>query len=289
MGNRHMTSRQAVILAGALAAVILILLIPVWRGVAWSDEVVEDDSQQPATKVAVEATPEDNEDTASGGAVRAVVRVSSGSSIDEFIDTTGKTLADRVALPEGYEQDAQEEELAQYLRDYSVYKKTKIKYYTGRTKSVSGEAVAVLKLPMEEVNLQQQTASVQRMYGEYFWSKGEYDRIKFTVSGTQVQFAKEGQEAGTYEDFVKFLQQKVYPASGYRSLLKDCKSVDTEWFGSHGSRCVCQCQGQKSVFTCPGRQPGAAVPCDIKSAASGRSMVLSERNPNFYEDADSGF
>lgn len=33
MGNRHMTSRQAVILAGALAAVILILLIPVWRGV----------------------------------------------------------------------------------------------------------------------------------------------------------------------------------------------------------------------------------------------------------------
>lgn len=61
-----MTSRQAVILAGALAAVILILLIPVWRGVAWSDEVVEDDSQQPATKVAVEATPEDNEDTASG-------------------------------------------------------------------------------------------------------------------------------------------------------------------------------------------------------------------------------
>ena len=82
MGNRHMTSRQAVILAGALAAVILILLIPVWRGVAWSDEVVEDDSQQPATKVAVEATPEDNEDTASGGAVRAVVRVSSGSSID---------------------------------------------------------------------------------------------------------------------------------------------------------------------------------------------------------------
>ena len=36
---------------------------------------------------------------------------------------------------------------------------------------------------------------------------------------------KEGQEAGTYEDFVKFLQQKVYPASGYRSLLKDCKSV----------------------------------------------------------------
>ncbi|MFR1254921.1 MAG: DUF4846 domain-containing protein [Eubacterium sp.] len=225
MGNRHMTSRQAVILAGALAAVILILLIPVWRGVAWSDEVVEDDSQQPATKVAVEATPEDNEDTASGGAVRAVVRVSSGSSIDEFIDTTGKTLADRVALPEGYEQDAQEEELAQYLRDYSVYKKTKIKYYTGRTKSVSGEAVAVLKLPIEEVNLQQQTASVQRMYGEYFWSKGEYDRIKFTVSGTQVQFAKEGQEAGTYEDFVKFLQQKVYPASGYRSLLKDCKSV----------------------------------------------------------------
>ena len=103
MGNRHMTSRQAVILAGALAAVILILLIPVWRGVAWSDEVVEDDPQQPATKVAVEATPEDNEDTASGGAVRAVVRVSSGSSIDEFIDTTGKTLADRVALPEGYE------------------------------------------------------------------------------------------------------------------------------------------------------------------------------------------
>ena len=81
-------------------------------------------------------------------------------------------------MPEGYEQDAQEEELAQYLRDYSVYKKTKIKYYTGRTKSVSGEAVAVLKLPMEEVNLQQQTASVQRMYGEYFWSKGEYDRIK---------------------------------------------------------------------------------------------------------------
>ena len=110
---------------------------------------------------------------------------------------------------------------------------------------------------------------------------------------------KKDREAGTYEDFVKFLQQKVYPASGYRSLLKDCKSVKLSkikpgdvWIqnGSvvDGSRCVCQCQGQKSVFACPGRQPGAAVSCDIKSAASGRSMVLSERNPNFYEDADSG-
>lgn len=110
---------------------------------------------------------------------------------------------------------------------------------------------------------------------------------------------KEGQEAGTYEDFVKFLQQKVYPASGYRSLLKDCKSVKLSkikpgdvWI-QNGSVvmvvdvCV-NAKGKKAFLLAQGGSPAAAVPCDIKSAASGRSMVLSERNPNFYEDADSG-
>lgn len=51
--------------------------------------------------------------------------------------------------------------------------------YNGEKKRNQNAHVAVLSLPIEDENLQQCADSVMRIYAEYYWSIGKFDKIAF--------------------------------------------------------------------------------------------------------------
>ncbi|MCR5690954.1 MAG: DUF4846 domain-containing protein [Eubacterium sp.] len=239
--KKHMTGRQAVWMAGILAVGILLLLIPLWKGLAWSDETYENPEIKMVSEPAIGVVVTGRAITAA--AVEPVEKTATGTAIGDFQDPEGMTVSSRILVKEGYKRSPYEDDFVSFLRDYPVYKKkAKVKYYNGTVKEDQSDSAAVLKLPLENINLQQQTSSVQRVFAEFYWSSGQYDMISFlTSSGLQADYSKwrEGYQLNTdasswlsnpgtpdesYEGLQKFLQV-IFQKSNSDSLAKECKKV----------------------------------------------------------------
>lgn len=109
------------------------------------------------------------------------------------IRAEGKTLETRVDVPEGYQRTrAEKDSLAAYLRSYPLKKDgSPVRHYDGKKKVNQRAHAAVFCLPMEKEDLQQCADSVMRMYAEYYWSTGQYDKIAFHfVDGFLAQYSK---------------------------------------------------------------------------------------------------
>ena len=190
MSNKqHMTNHQAVFMSIGLGIVVLLLLIPLWQGMAWSKEVIDEPIRKAATAPAVTEETVEEETVVTAPAVTA--KVVSGSTIEAFLDKDAKTLEDRVLVPEGYTR-TEADEIVSFLRNYPVRKtNAKVKYYNGQIKPDQSDVVTILKLPLERSNTQQQTSSVQRVFAEYFWRKQDYDRISFLLpQGMQADYVR---------------------------------------------------------------------------------------------------
>lgn len=110
-----------------------------------------------------------------------------------ILHAEGKTLETRVAVPEGYRRTrAEKNSLSAFLRDYPLKKDgSPVRCYNGRKKSNQNAHAAVFRLPIEKEDLQQCADSVMRMYAEYYWSIGKYDKIAFHfVDGFLAQYSK---------------------------------------------------------------------------------------------------
>ncbi len=161
-----------------------------------------------------------------------------------FILQEGTTLETRFAVPEGYKRIASEPgSLTAFVRSYEMKPDgSPVLLYDGREKYNQSAHAAVFSLPIEETDLQQCADSVMRVYAEYYWQTGQYDKIGFHftngfwcdyatwrdgyrvhVNGNDVSWSKDTSYDDSYECFVKYLRM-VFNYAGTLSM----DSLETE-------------------------------------------------------------
>lgn len=146
-----------------------------------------------------------------------------------LLNPEGMTLETRVRTPEGYERTAAEEgSLASFLRTYPLKEAgSPVLLYNGSEKGNQRAHVAVFELPIENEDLQQCADSVMRVYAEYFYQTGQYERISFHfVNGFQADYVKwrEGYRIQVSGNDVSWVSSASYDES-YKSFQEYLRIV----------------------------------------------------------------
>lgn len=162
-----------------------------------------------------------------------------------LIQSDGKTLQERILTPEGYERTKEKEgSLGDFIRNYPMKKDGKpVLLYNGEEKGNQNAHVAVFKLPIENEDLQQCADSVMRMYGEYYYQKGDYDKISFSLGngfeanfrkwsngnaigfdGTNFYWISSSQNDSSYPSFQKFMRM-VFAYAGTMTLEEESHKI----------------------------------------------------------------
>ena len=168
--------------------------------------------------------------------------------IAAFIHADGSTLDTRIQTPEGYQRlSSSPEEITGFIRTIPLkadgspvltYDKTPIYNQNNH--------VAVFDIEVGERDLQQCADSVMRVYGEYYWSIGEYDKIAFhltngfymnytkwrdghriRVDGNNVSWNNSASYDDSYENFIKYMNM-VFAYAGTLSLSAESQPVSLE-------------------------------------------------------------
>ena len=177
MSRRRMHEKDAIVLAGLLGAVILLLFSPLWGPMIWK-----------------------------GPELASQPKVSSGSAVKKeekkqeepeeqlpVVDDTGMTLVERINPPEGYRRSEKEKgSFAEFVRSYNLKKSTGVvKTWDGTKREDQSGVQAVFKLPLAKENLQWGAGTVMRLYGEYFWTNRQFDKLSFQFSdGFKAEYTK---------------------------------------------------------------------------------------------------
>ena len=165
-----------------------------------------------------------------------------------IINPNGNVLEERINPPVGYERTpCAENSFADFLRKYPLKEdKSPVLLYNGRKKSNQNAHTAVFKLPIENEDLQQCADSVMRIYAEYFWNTGEYDKISFrltdgfqadyskwrngyriTVNSNKASWVKSKSPDDSYDCFKKYMRM-VFAYAGTMSMEKECTSISLD-------------------------------------------------------------
>lgn len=161
------------------------------------------------------------------------------------VNPQGKTLEDRFPAPAGYLRVLKPSgSLQGYLRLYTMKPdESPVLLYNGNPKKNQESHAAVFSMPMVEGDLQQCADSVIRIYGEYLWSMGAYDAIKFhltngflmdygswrsgkrlKVSGNRVTWVQKAAYDDSKESFLSYLRE-VMVYAGTLSLDKESVEI----------------------------------------------------------------
>lgn len=99
----------------------------------------------------------------------------------------GMTLETRILPPEGYTRvPAEDGSFAEYLRGYPLLPDdTKLPVFDGSTLN-STDIAAIFDISLGDEGYQQCADSVIRLYSDYFYETGQYDRISFQFSNGDV-------------------------------------------------------------------------------------------------------
>lgn len=229
---------------------------------------------------------------------------------DALIDPAGHTIETRILLPSGYVRPkAETGSLLEYLRTFPVKEDgSPVFLYDGTEKWNQNAHAAVLKLPIENADLQQCADSIMRMYAEYFLATGQEERISFhftngfeapytkwrdgyriKVDGNQVSWVESAGYDDSYETFVKYMRI-IFTYAGTLSMDAEAEPITAEELqpgdvflkgGSPGHvvMVVDLCeneQGQKAFLLAQGYMPAQEFHI-LKNPAS-------ETDPWYYED-----
>lgn len=107
------------------------------------------------------------------------------------IHSEGTILQERILPPAGFRRTPQEAgSFGEFVRNYPMKPdNSPVLLYDGSEKSNQAAHEAVFAMHIEPEDFQQCADSVMRIYGEYFYSKGAYDKIRFhLVSGFLFDF-----------------------------------------------------------------------------------------------------
>lgn len=166
---------------------------------------------------------------------------------DNLINEEGKTIKERIRVPEGFERiKLPEDSFGEYLRNLPLKPHgSKVKYYNGFVK-LRDVHVAVIDMDVGQRDLMQCADSVIRLRAEYLYKKGLYDKIHFNftngfradykkwregyrikVEGNNTSWVKQVGYNGDYVTFRKYLDM-VFAYAGTLSLSKEMKRVPLE-------------------------------------------------------------
>ncbi len=165
-----------------------------------------------------------------------------------ILDENGTTMDTRIHTPAGFTRiPSNDKELTGFLRSLKLKKSgSKVQLYNGKNKDYQEGHAAIFDLEIGDKDLQQCADSVIRIYAEYYWSIGAYDKIAFhltngflmnytkwrdgyriKVNGNNVSWSKIETYDNSYEQFRKYLNS-VFTYAGTLSLSKECKPVTLE-------------------------------------------------------------
>lgn len=160
-----------------------------------------------------------------------------------LIDSKGTTLKTRIHTPRGYSRK-DKQGITQFLRDYPLKEDgSPVLLYDGTQKSNQQDHVAVFKLPIENVDLQQCADSIMRVYAEYYYHTKQYHKISFrfvngfeakyskwrqgykvSVRGNQCQWVKTSKNHTSYQSFQQYLKI-VFSYASTLSMEKESKQI----------------------------------------------------------------
>lgn len=176
MSRRRMREKDAIVLAGLLGLVILLISSPLWGPMVWNGT---------GTASAPQAV--------SGSAGKKAEKKKKEPVARPVIDAAGTTLSERINPPKGYERvKAKKGSFTEFLRSYKLKKSTGVvKTWDGKKRKDQSGVQAVFKLPLARENLQWAAGSVIRAYAEYFYTTSQFDQISFQLrDGFSADFAK---------------------------------------------------------------------------------------------------
>jgi len=163
-----------------------------------------------------------------------------------YINPDGTTLETRILPPEGYTRVVQEaDSFGAFLRGFTLKPDgSKVHHYDGTEKYDQSAHVAVFDLSLENRDLQQCADSVMRMYGEYYWQSGQYDKIAFhftngflaeytkwrdgyriEVNGNDVKWVKKKEYNDSYESFLSYMQI-IFSYAGTLSMESEATTIE---------------------------------------------------------------
>jgi hypothetical protein len=167
--------------------------------------------------------------------------------IISLINKEGKTVQDRIKPPDGFKRIPVEEgSYGEYLRNLPLKPHgSKVKYFDGRTKNKDVHE-AVIDIDVGDRDLQQCADAVMRLWAEYLYGKGEYDRIHFNftngfkadyvtwmngnrirVEGNNAYWVKQADYSREYSVFRNYMDM-VFAYAGTLSLSQEMKKVPLE-------------------------------------------------------------
>lgn len=170
------------------------------------------------------------------------------ASTHTFINPEGSTIETRINPPVGYKRiPSSSGEFAHFTRNMLLKEDgSKVLLYNGNEKANQGNHVAVFQLSLSDRDMQQCADSIIRVYAEYYWSLGEYDKIAFhltngflmeytkwregnrlKVEGNNVSWSKTASYDDSYENFLKYINM-VFAYAGTLSLTAESSKIQLE-------------------------------------------------------------
>jgi hypothetical protein len=164
------------------------------------------------------------------------------------INSEGMDLATRIGVPPGFERvEVAAGSFAEYLRQLPLKPDgAPVLYHDGREKRNAGVYVAVVEMSLGDRDLQQCADAIMRLRGEYFWGRGEYEKIAFnftngfpvpyskwmegyriSFSGNTASWYEKTSPSNTYEDFLRYMDI-IFAYAGTLSLEQELVSVPWE-------------------------------------------------------------
>ncbi|HKL98423.1 MAG TPA: DUF4846 domain-containing protein, partial [Mobilitalea sp.] len=165
-----------------------------------------------------------------------------------YINPGGSTLEERINTPIGFSRiPSTSEELTGFIRSLTLKEDgSYVLKYDGNPINNQENHTAVFDLDLGDLDLQQCADSVMRVFAEYYWSLGEYDKIAFhltngflmeytkwregnriKVEGNDVSWINTASFDDSYNTFRKYLDM-VYAYAGTLSLSQECETITLE-------------------------------------------------------------
>lgn len=231
----------------SLRVIILIFfLASLLAGCRRADNTSPDNAEPTATEV-VTATPT-GQPSEEAENVTATITSPPEEPAFSYYNENGMTLESRFNPPSGFSRPASASgDLVYYLRNLPLKTAgSEVLLYSGQPKSNQEDHAAVFDLSLSNRDLQQCADSAIRIYAEYYWSIGAYDKISFQltngfvmnytkwrdgnrikVDGNDVRWYKYKAYNDTHEEFLNYLDM-VFAYAGTLSLTAECKSISVD-------------------------------------------------------------
>ncbi len=179
---------------------------------------------------------------------RDIIHIKSAPKEITELNADGNTMQTRILPPANFTRVEQPAgSLAEFLRSYPMKPHgSKVTLYNGKNKKNLSAHAAVFALPLENADLQQCADSVMRVYAEYYYQKGQTEKIKFhftngfacdfdtwkqgnrvEVNGNDAYWVPDTAADASYESFVQYLQT-VFTYAGTLSMTRECTPISEE-------------------------------------------------------------